>query len=73
MIKNVTLSAEERLVEEARAKADREKRSLNALFREWLEQYVGRENAAESYAELMRRLDYAASGRPFAREELNER
>lgn len=73
MIKNITLSADEKLIEEARAKADQQKRSLNALFRDWLEQYVGRANAAESYDALMTRLSYVKPGRVFTREELNER
>ena len=37
MVKNITLSADEKLIEEARAKASLQKRSLNAAFREWIE------------------------------------
>ena len=73
MIKNITLSAEEDLIAEARAKAGLERKSLNKLFREWLSAYVGRGRSAASYEQLMERLGYASSGRRFSREELNER
>jgi hypothetical protein len=36
MLKNVTLSAEDRLMAQARRRAQRERKTLNAAFREWL-------------------------------------
>ncbi len=39
MLKNITLSADEALIREARRQAALQNTSLNALFREWLEQY----------------------------------
>lgn len=73
MIRNVTLSAEEDLISEARSKARLERKSMNKLFREWLSTYVGSERKASTYEKLMDRLDHVNSGRVFSREELNER
>ena len=47
-MKNVTLSADERLIRQARERARREKKTLNAVFREWLARYVDQEPAAVS-------------------------
>ncbi|MBS3810059.1 MAG: hypothetical protein KGY38_07900 [Desulfobacterales bacterium] len=73
MKKNITLVAEKELIEKAREKARQEKFSLNALFQDWLKQYVGQENAGADYDQLMAKLSYAAAGRKFDRDELNER
>ena len=72
MLRNVTFSAEERLLEAARRKAVRERRSLNEAFREWLRRYV-EDNAGERFDRIMNRLRYVRSGRKFTRAELNER
>ncbi len=73
MIKNITLSAEERMIQKAREKAQRQRTTLNALFREWLARYINRQAAGSEYGELMERLSYARPGRHFSREEMNER
>lgn len=73
MVKNITLSADEGLIRKARQRAAREKKSLNSVFREWLEQYANRQEASKEYRELMKRLDYVKSNGPYAREEMNER
>jgi hypothetical protein len=73
VLKNVTLSAEERLIEQAREKARRERRTLNAVFREWLRRYVGQESGSSGYAELMEKLSHVRPGKRFTREELNAR
>ena len=74
MIKNITLSAEERLIEEARRKAQQEHTSLNEKFRLWLVEYAGRESRVER---AMTTIDKVAQkGRlkgPFTRDEMNER
>ncbi|MCB1324925.1 MAG: hypothetical protein H7A21_13260 [Spirochaetales bacterium] len=72
-MKNVTLSADERLIRQARERARREKKTLNAVFREWLARYVDQEPAAKGYSELMESLRYAQPGRRFSREEMNAR
>ena len=39
-LKNITLSADEQLIQAARDQAKREHTSLNLAFRRWLEQYA---------------------------------
>jgi len=73
MKKNITLSAEEQLIIKAREKAAQEKKSLNAVFREWLARYVGKEISSSRYEDLMNKLSYARPGRKFSRDEMNER
>lgn len=72
-MKNITLSADERLIEEARAAARAQRSTLNQLFREWLVELAGRRSRDEQVSELMQRLDYVRSGGPFSREEMNDR
>lgn len=71
-LKNITLSADERLIEKARVKAQQQRSSLNVEFRAWLERYVKSEDGTDLNA-LMKRLAYVKAGGPFTREELNER
>ena len=73
MLKNITLSADESLIREARRQAALQNTTLNALFREWLEQYIRRQDAVAQYEELMQRLSHVNAGRKFTREEMNER
>ena len=73
MLKNITLSADEALIREARRQAALQNTTLNALFREWLEQYLRRQDAVAQYDELMQRLSHVNAGRKFTREEMNER
>ncbi len=73
-VKNITLSADERLIERARALAGERKTTLNAEFRQWLEDYTGLSTWAERHDELMKRLSYVETGgRKFTRDEMNER
>ncbi len=73
-MKNITLSAEEHLIERARQTARAQHKTLNAAFREWLEQYTAREGDVEAYDRLMKRLrGHVVAGRKFTREEMNER
>jgi len=73
MIKNITLSAEEELIRKARDKARRERTTLNATFRQWLQQYVARSAKTADFRSFMDSLSYAKPGRKFSRDELNER
>jgi hypothetical protein len=73
IVKNITLSAEEELIERARLRAAREKRTLNAAFRDWLARYAGSETGRHEYAELMKRLGHVRNTRRFSRDEMNER
>lgn len=72
-MKNVTLSADEDLIEKARSVARRQRRTLNAAFREWLEIYAADDADVQSFDALMRELRSVNSGRHFSREEMNER
>jgi hypothetical protein len=72
-MKNITLSADERLIRSAREKARKEKTTLNSLFRKWLAQYTAPRRRLQAYEELMERLSYVRAGGKFSRDELNER
>ena len=74
-MKNITLSADETLIEAARERAREEHTTLNAQFRCWLEEYARcREKADDAMAVLEKIRTYARSGgRRFSREEMNER
>ncbi|MCD6675155.1 MAG: hypothetical protein LT106_20190 [Burkholderiaceae bacterium] len=73
-MKNITLSADERLIEAARERARAEHTTLNDEFRRWLEDYAQSHERAQRYQALMGRLrgKYVA-GRKFTRDEMNER
>ncbi len=73
MKKNITLSVENALIEQARRQAAQENRTLNDLFREWLTIYVAKPVASEQYTLLMERLSHVRTDHPFTREEMNER
>ena len=73
-MKNITLSAEESLIEQARKAAADQNTTLNAAFREWLQQYSGRQRWLREYDELMERTrKYMKVDRKYTREELNGR
>ena len=72
-VRNITLSAEEDLIERARLRAAQEKTTLNAAFREWLNRYAGRATGSQEYTQIMQRLSHVRSGKHFSRDEMNER
>jgi hypothetical protein len=73
-MKNVTLSADDRLIEAARAKARTQNSTLNEAFRQWLEDYTGREERLRLYDEVMADLRGKVHvGRKLTRDEMNER
>ncbi len=73
VLKNITLSAEEALLQKARAKAAAEHKSLNAVFRDWLARYAGQGNKLHSYRAMMRQIGRVKTGGPFSRDEANAR
>lgn len=73
VVKNITLSADERLIELAREEARVRKTTLNSLFREWLEEIARRDEKRKLAEDLLRRMSEFDSGGSFSREELNER
>jgi hypothetical protein len=72
-VKNITLSAEESLIEQARKAAADQNTTLNAAFREWLASYTTRESYAKQFDDLMERTKYVKIDRKYTREEMNER
>jgi predicted transcriptional regulator len=72
-MKNVTLSADADLIEKARAVARTQHKTLNAAFREWLQQYAAQSGNAQEVDSLMKRLRHVHAGRHFTRAEMNER
>lgn len=74
-MKNITLSADERLIEAARARAQAEHTTLNDQFRKWLAEYAHRESRADEAMALIKELQRKArtGGRRFTRDEMNER
>jgi hypothetical protein len=72
-MKNITLSADASLIEQARLVAKSERKTLNAAFREWLEQYAARAGRGAAFEALMSRLGDVQPGRHFTRDEMNER
>ena len=77
-MKNITLSADERLISAAREQAKKRHTTLNAEFRNWLAQYTGQPGDGEvrtrQYRDLMRELDgVSTNGAVFSRDERNAR
>ena len=72
-MKNITLSADEDLIEQARLVARSQRRTLNAAFREWLVQFTAQAGNAREVDALMKRLKHVHAGRRFSRDEMNER
>lgn len=72
-MKNITLSADEELIEQARLVAKAQRRTLNAAFREWLERFTREAGNAQEFDALMKRLKHVKAGRRFSRDEMNER
>jgi hypothetical protein len=72
-MKNITLSADEDLIEQARIVARSRRKTLNAAFREWLVQFTSRPGSVREIDTLMRRLQHVRAGRHFSRDEMNER
>ncbi len=72
-MRNVTLSADEDLIEQARTVARLRHTTLNAAFREWLRHFAGQSGDVQAFDELMRRLKHVNAGRKFTRDEMNER
>jgi len=73
LVKNITLSADENLIEQARKAAAEQHTTLNAAFRLWLEDFSGRAQRAQKFDELMERLKGFSVDRKYTRDEMNER
>lgn len=73
-MKNITLSANEHLIEAARARARAEHTTLNEQFRQWLETYAGQRARMQQYQATMESVrGKVRIGRKLSRDEMNER
>jgi len=74
-VKNITLSADQKLIEAARERARSEHTTLNEQFRQWLAEYVRPEQRADEAMAVVERLRgyVRTGGRRFTRDEMNER
>ena len=74
MARNITFTADESLLAEAREVAREENTTLNEQFRLWLEAYTRKRRAERARVVMERIGKYASSGgRKFTRDEMNER
>ena len=75
-MRNITLSATDQLIDQARDKARAQGVTLNDEFRKWLASYVQAadgQTAVSRFRSVMQALPHADAGRSFTREEMNER
>jgi len=74
-MKNITLSADDDLIEAARNRARAEHTTLNEQFRQWLAAYVQRQSRADAAMAVIEDLrgKLKTGGRRFTRDEMNER
>jgi hypothetical protein len=73
-MKNITLSADDKLIEAARTRARAEQTTLNEQFRRWLADYVQQEQQADAAMALIKELrgQVRTGGQQFTRDEMNE-
>jgi len=74
-MKNITLSADDNLIEAARERARAEHTTLNEQFRRWLEDYARQDGSADAAMALIRELrsQVRTGGQKFTRDAMNER
>jgi len=74
-LRKITLNADDRLIEQARLLAQSQHTTLNAMFREWLEQLTSRtgKGSSQDFDALMDRLKHVNAGSRFGRDEMNKR
>lgn len=73
-MKNITLSADESLIDAARARAAAEHTTLNEQFRRWLADYAHTRERIQRYDHVMASLRGRLTvGRKLTRDEMNER
>lgn len=74
VMKNITLSADARSIELAREEARARNTSLNALFREWIDDLAARDERRKATQSAFIELDSHITHIPkLTREEMNER
>lgn len=75
-MKNITFSAKEEAIEKARITARKKQRTLNDLFREWLDSVSFQDRDEDSSIKLKSlwsQTNYLRVGKKLTRDEMNER
>ncbi len=75
-MRNITFSAREETIERARQIAAQRQRTLNELFREWLEELerqADKENVSGRLTSLWNQTNYLQVGKKLSRDEMNKR
>ncbi len=77
-MKNITLSAQDQLIDELRQVSERQNTTVNDLFRLWSKAYIARVKKRESEQRLRALRESVEkfsfkSDRKYTREEMNER
>jgi len=73
-MKNITLSADEKLIEAAHARARAEHTTLNELFCHWLAEYASPHERLQRYDQVIGALrGKVRVGRKLTRDEMHER
>ena len=74
-MKNIILSADDKLIEAAHERARTEHTTLNEQFRRWLADYVRQEQKAAAAMALIEelRVRVRTGGHKFTRDDMNER
>jgi DNA replication protein DnaC len=72
-MKNITLSADEDLIERARDVARSRRTTLNSAFREWLQHFASSDRDTASFDALMQQMSHIDSAGPYTRDEMNTR
>ncbi len=73
MKKNITLSADNELIQKARFRAQNENTTLNEQFRIWLRNYAHNKADKTNYHLLMEKLFYVTAAGSFTRDEMNDK
>jgi hypothetical protein len=73
-MQNITLSADEKLIEAAQARARAEHTTLDELFRHWLAEYVSHHEGLQRYDQVIGALRGRVQiGHKLTRDEMHER
>lgn len=72
-MKNITMTADEALIEAARARARSENTTLNEQFRLWLASYARKQRMQQYEAVMTGLRGKLVVGRKLTRDEMNER
>jgi plasmid stability protein len=74
---NLTITLDDELLKKARVKAAELETSVNAVLREYLEEWIderaARKRAIEAFVEGAKRSQASSGGRKWTRDELHER